>query len=539
MSQSIVRIADVTISPAPDAEAGQRWATWLIMLAVALLGIAHIAFLPPFEGFDEQAHLSYIQQVADSWTVPQLGSDKLSTDVEAYPGPLPYPSRPPFETGDRLSYRSFFARALPSLPQAVERFYRPGSKANWEAQHPPLYYLAMAPVYRLGQNWSWNELFLLLRSVSWAMAFAGFAIGSRATQRLLATMGTAPMLRLLVPAWPLLFPEFFPEMARLGNDGLCLLLVGVAWHLLLRLLNRRSAKIAALLGLVLGLGLLTKAFFVPITGGIGALLAFVALRDRDARYLLDVAVVLGAAVALGGGWYYDNLRFTGSLIGANDFLRAEAAGGGWGGLVGGFSPRTFLHGIGGIAVSFVWAGSWSFGRFSPIYSLPLVLLAVLPFVDWLTQLRRASNAVIAPLFVVGPVLFGLIYHWLNQMTLGTQASGTPGWYLHLLQGPLALALVIGWRWRLVLAALAVYALAFHVVCWAMQLSLFSGCAYKSGDYKYVEFGPCLIEPARLAVLAEPQLGAVALGLALAAGLGGLAWGLRKPPRFPDRWSAVR
>src|SRR5262249_48806209 len=152
----------------------------------------------------------------------------------------------------------------------------------------------------------------------------------------------------------------------------------------------------------------------------------------------------------------------------------------------GFSLSAFLHGAAGIAFSFVWAGSWSFGRFAPIYSLPVVLLVALPLVDWLTQLRRASNAVIAPLFIAGPVVLGLLYHWLTQMNLGSAGIGTPGWYLHMLQGPLALAFVVGWRWRLLLSGLTVYALAFHAVCWASQLSLFSGCAYKSGNYKYVE-----------------------------------------------------
>ena len=77
--------------------------------------------------------------------------------------------------------------------------------------------------------------------------------------------------------------------------------------------NRRSAGTAVLLGLTLGLGLLTKAFFVPITAGIAGLLAFVALRDREWRHLLDGAILLALALALGGGWYTSNLPSIQSL----------------------------------------------------------------------------------------------------------------------------------------------------------------------------------------------------------------------------------
>jgi hypothetical protein len=103
---------------------------------------------------------------------------------------------------------------------------------------------------------------------------------------------------------------------------------------------------------------------------------------------------------------------------------------------------------------------------------------------------------------------------------GPGAAGTPGWYLHIMAGPLALALIMGWRQRVILAILAAYALTYHVVLWAMQLSLFSGCAFKAGDYKYTQFdfATCFIAPDRLAVLGEPLLGGLAMAVAIAAGI---------------------
>ena len=36
-----------------------------LLLAVLLAGLGWLALLPPWEGFDEAAHYSYIQQIAD------------------------------------------------------------------------------------------------------------------------------------------------------------------------------------------------------------------------------------------------------------------------------------------------------------------------------------------------------------------------------------------------------------------------------------------------------------------------------------------
>lgn len=513
-------------------------ATWLLLLAVGLAGLAHLAFLPPFEGFDETGHFSYIQQIADAGQIPHPGADRKSADVRAYPGPRAYGGVAPFDQNGGMTYKNFFAGPLPSPLGPVDRSYAPGDSLNGEAQHPPLFYILLVPFYLLGRNWSWPALFFLLRSASWALAFTGFVVGCLATQRQLRSMDCFPPLLLVVPAWPFLFPQFFPEMARLGNDSLCLLLVGIAWALLLRFLERRRPAGAILMGIILGLGLLTKAFFLGITGGMALFLVFVALKRRDWSLVRNTAMMTAVAIALGGAWYVHELLSTGSLTGARDVLAAAQQGDLGQMMIESFSLPGFLQGMGQIAVSFAWAGTWSFGRFPPIYTLPLILLALLPLLVWLRRLARLPIAAAAPLFIAGPFILGLAYFRLTQMARAGEGAGTPGWYLHMLAGPLSLALVLGWRWRRALAALCVYALGFHVVVWAMQLSLFSGCAYKAGTYKYtqIDLGGCFIVPERLAILGYPLLGGVALAAALACTAGGTFWFYRKwraAPRVMD------
>src|SRR5262245_26840722 len=55
----------------------------LLLLSSLVLGLAHIALLPPFEGFDETGHYSYIQQVAETGHWPRR-DEPLSRYVEDY-----------------------------------------------------------------------------------------------------------------------------------------------------------------------------------------------------------------------------------------------------------------------------------------------------------------------------------------------------------------------------------------------------------------------------------------------------------------------
>jgi hypothetical protein len=105
---------------------------------------------------------------------------------------------------------------------------------------------------------------------------------------------------------------------------------------------------------------------------------------------------------------------------------------------------------------------------------------------------------------------------------------TPGWYFHILAAPLGLAVAIGWRRPRVLAALAAVTAAFTALAWAMQLSMFSGCAAKLGSDKHYNFGGarCFIDPHAFAALGHPALGTTALTLGVLSGLAAAGLALR-------------
>ena len=242
-----------TDAPRPSGQAGMI--TLLLLLATFLIGLAHIAVLPPFEGYDETAHWSYIQELSDLGHGPRYNVDRLSGDLIAYPGPMIYGQAPPFDQTGRATYRSFRVAGDPAIKGGPTRYTSAGD-LNWQAQHPPLYYALMVPIYRATHGLGWINHLLVLRLASWALAFAGFALGVLSTVRAVGVLSPlsphndggmldARSVGVVMAAWPFAFPEFFPEFARLGNDSLCILLVAASWALVLRLLSGRGGWASA------------------------------------------------------------------------------------------------------------------------------------------------------------------------------------------------------------------------------------------------------------------------------------------------------
>lgn len=250
-----------------------------------------------------------MQQLATTGAWPRFG-DRLSAEVEQYlevaPGGL--------SAHSKWSYHEFFAASAETIAlgrgdiesaRKKNRLWHAGQAVNWEAQHPPLYYALLTPFYRLSEGWSLKQQLLLLRSVSYLMAWLALCIGAGVAYR---RSGTATAM--LAPAlWPFIFPMWFPEMARLGNDSLVALWVAAAWMTLTRVgAACASTRHYAFAGVCCGLGLLTKATFLPLTG---AAVLWLLWRIRKGRAMAgrdSVRCPCHCAVQLVVHWQADRNR---------------------------------------------------------------------------------------------------------------------------------------------------------------------------------------------------------------------------------------
>ena len=352
-------------------------AAHIILAASLLLGVGYLAILPPFEGFDEYAHYSSIRQIADTGTLPIFGSSFIDRNVEDYEthAPMPWASgSPPFAQPGRMTYPAFFGDPVAVTHYEIYRSiaanstFESGAQLNWEAQHPPLYYALMAPIMKVTEHFSFVTQIFILRLVSYLLAWAGFVIGWRTVQSYETKWIPARIAEGYV-YYPLFVPMFFGEFARIGNDALCLFLLSLIFSASLSVFYREKYGAARplTLGLLLGLGLLTKAFFIPLTA---AYLLFMLLRTWQARdsttllreRLTTLVLTIAPALLIGAGWYVRDLIEYGSPLGSLNSIVLAERGGLIANVLHNFSIYAFARDAIGIVATWLWGASWSLVR---------------------------------------------------------------------------------------------------------------------------------------------------------------------------------
>jgi hypothetical protein len=374
-----------------------------------------------------------------------------------------------------------------------------------------------------------------LRLVSYLLAIAGVLFGLASISRL-GTSREAAELGFLF--YPLLLPEFFPEFARIGNDALCLLLMGCLLYLIAResTLTERVRR-PWLIGLILGCGLLTKALFLPVTAAIVLWLMWCRWRARPEalanriRSMSDIAVILSCASILGGWWYVYQLLVCGAFTGGSEAVRLSESGGMLRGLQQNFSLTDFVRGLATVPVTWVWTGTWSLTRLPTWIHLPLVLLAFWVVAEFLRLVPRDRSTSLSwpTLLMSAGLCLGLVVRTLQGIALGN-SSHSAGWYLHILMpwvaiamGRGVLAIVQRPAARYAFTFATIFALGFHLMAIWAHAALFSGCALK-GDDKFFQFTSrayCLDQAFmvfdRLSVVAWPSLAIGALAGAVVSG----------------------
>ena len=418
-------------------------------------GAFYCAILPLWEGFDEYAHFGYVQYITTGrgWLVLPGAGNTREVERSMALVPMPWTLRsdaPPHDTQEsywRLpaDERQSRERELMALPHSMAGQDAAGF-VPIESQQPPLNYWLMAAFYPMLAGLSLPArvgalrlLNVLLASVAvpavWITARRTFdAIeGSAGGSRRVATAVTAVLA---------LMPEVFFDAARVANSGLSLFLYSLLAVLCLRILDgKRGAVLWA--GGVLGLGLLSKAFFlaaVPVAAGA---IVWAILKGR-ARVQSAMAS-LGLAAAISGWWYVRNLRVTGSLSGVlqDAALRhlpiAER--------LRHIPDVNWRAALDSTFLSHIWFGDWSFLQLRAWIYHVFALLAVVALAGLVVAWARhaaARGALSTLAAIYGFFCAGLAYHVLITY-LANGISSTAGWYLCALAVPETVLAAAGLR----------------------------------------------------------------------------------------------
>jgi 4-amino-4-deoxy-L-arabinose transferase-like glycosyltransferase len=320
-------------------------------LHIALMAMCTVLY-PASTGPDETAHVDLAYAYSNGHGPYPPGGRLIARGVDVAVGSLrvppsktrPYADTPVLPRGERPSIDAAGGEAPPL------RYKIP----NQMVQHPPLYYLVEAGVLRLPgvDRLPYDRQVALLRWLS-VLMIAPLPLLAWATAHRL--VGDGPVA-LTAAVLPVTLPGLSRMGAMVNNDNLLTLLVAVLMLLLARVVTGDlRVRTAALVGLVLGLAMLTKGLALVLPVPVAAVYLVAWLRHRQ-RPLVSLATVAVVSAAAGGWWWVRNLILLGvvqpSGVGAvweRRILGNPRPGGTWLGFVPKFFRRfnsRFWGGIG-------------------------------------------------------------------------------------------------------------------------------------------------------------------------------------------------
>jgi len=300
----------------------------------------------------------------------------------------------------------------------------------YEAQQAPLYYWLASAVY-------WQIKYLDLRSQIWILRFLTLLtastvipIGFAVAKNVFSDDNKAVGVTLIITC----LPQLFLVACRISNDALAIALASLCILLALRLSEAPSKnRPVILLGLVLGLALLTKAYLLALLPL--ALTPYLYRWTKTTRpfghaHRLVITTLIICFVTC-GWWYARTLYTTGSLTGEQTevaALRTHLS------IATAAAQVQWVRVFDFIATSYIWLGNWSFlvVRSWMYRIVEIVFVLGAGGLAWrlaLHSTRTARLVVIAmPLLTL---LLGLFYQAITSQT-ATGKAGTMGYYLYCL-----------------------------------------------------------------------------------------------------------
>ncbi|MHB1391305.1 MAG: glycosyltransferase family protein [Thermoleophilia bacterium] len=253
----------------------------LLLLAAAKSVLWSVA-IPPWRAPDEHEHFGYIEYLSKEHSIPLYGNTYFYPDV--------------FESLSRTNFHGI-AGSESTVVDPQTRQLNPAS------MHPPLYYTLMLPVYEMSTGASVETQLYVVRIFGGLIFLALIAVAYRLA---MLVFPGAPYMQMGVP----LLMIFHPQLAFISAGGmndalLTLLFTFYLYQLVVFAKGDFSLRRAAVIGVVIGLGMMTKSSFL-VTYPIGlAVIAVLFVRRRDQRRRLLQAIGVALAVSLPiFAWYY-------------------------------------------------------------------------------------------------------------------------------------------------------------------------------------------------------------------------------------------
>lgn len=243
----------------------ERKFLWILLAIFIAKGVLFTFVFPPFSGHDEIAHFTYLEFVAQDFRPPVI------PDLESWQAT--YAETRNQRTHDLIDpelwqycryitddwYHGCSDPALEDTPvYAITLGPDNFLPSGWvyTANHPPLYYLLMTPVYWLFAGASVVTKLYALRLAAIPFGLLTVFFAYKTTREIFPR---DRFLALLIPAFVAFQPQIAYEAAMLNNDILSIAFTSIIFYLLAVGLRRGfSWRICILTGFTFGLAMLSK-----------------------------------------------------------------------------------------------------------------------------------------------------------------------------------------------------------------------------------------------------------------------------------------
>jgi hypothetical protein len=406
-----------------------RWLMVSIWICFLFRGWFYASMFPLWEGYDEFAHFGVVRAMATRGflLVPrdQAGPRDVAESLKLVPIPWEVRGWDVFRSS--LTEEAYWAlpteqrlqreARLRALPPNWEREDSANGISAYEALQPPLYYWLMTPALwalkgsgLLAQVMMLRWLGVVIASLAIPMTFE---IGWTVTQNESAALGCSAVV--------VVMPGFATNLARVSNEPLAILLFTLLIWSGVRILKRGPDVIgAAILGAVLGLGLLTKAYFLT---AVPAVLFLLLYKYRRAWKAALTTFVTTAVIA--GWWYIRNIVTTGTFSGLAESIMLRDKG--MVAMLSAIPHIPWVRAVDVILVSHLYFCGWSSLTVRGWMYHVFFAIALLSALGLLVQLRRP--VVLWLVGVYGFFWLGQLYNVLLQyLTKGL--AGSMGWYMY-------------------------------------------------------------------------------------------------------------
>jgi hypothetical protein len=435
-------------------------ATWILCIAHGFLVIVS---MPLWEGWDEAYHYSYIQELVEHAALPVTGKTIISSEIATSFKYAPLSVANNLNTGASFTTFEEYWKLTPDERRLREHKLRTISPAerrtsadapynfpSYEALHPPLFYFIAGGVYALSSHWDLPTRVFFLRLFCLLIGSTTIVLAFSITRYIWSDRRHLIVVPLLLAILPL----FYSTVAAVSNDSLGVPLFSALVLLVLRYFNGPlRTRDAVAVGIALGLGLLTKAYFLTAVPAISVIFLSSYLRDRRRKRLVSHFVVIAlVSSAIAAWWYLRNYALYGNWSGMLEITRTANLSsidrlGAVTRVPWGFSIMAMLK-------EHIWLGNTSaHGLSRAVYRVGylLIFLSIIGFVktQWIRGRARLpgppDNNSVTLLIFYGFFLVGVLYHTLVNFILVGVPSGTGGWYLYAVIVPEVILLIYGFE----------------------------------------------------------------------------------------------